>query len=244
MPNFRLDLSYDGSRYNGWQRQKTTQNTLQEKLETTLSELLGESVSVSASGRTDAGVHALMQVVSFRAHTELPPDDILAGLRRYLPEDIGAISLTVAPPRFHARLSCREKTYLYRIHTGSVPCVFDRKYVMRHPGELDTGAMKAAAAKLTGTHDYAAFSTGKTKKSTVRTVSSIELEQLPDELRLYFTGDGFLYNMVRIMTGTLIEVGEGLRSPDTIDGIFDLGERKNAGATAPAKGLFLYSVRY
>lgn len=244
MPNFRLTLSYDGSRYNGWQRQGNTGNTIQEKIETVLGRILGQSVEVSGSGRTDAGVHARMQTASFRAKTDMPPEDILALLRRYLPEDIGAEALELAPPRFHARLSCVGKTYVYRVWNSHTPCVFDRKHVCRVPEPLDDGAMKRAAAKLCGEHDFAPFSSGHTKKSTVRRIESIGISRAGDELRFTLSGDGFLYNMVRIIVGTLLEVGAGRMAAEDIDRIFASGDRRAAGPTAPAKGLCLWETRY
>ena len=244
MPNFRLTLSYDGSRYNGWQRQGNTDNTIQAKLEGVLSRILDQPVEAQASGRTDAGVHARRQTVSFRAKTPLKCGEILSQLRRYLPEDIGAECLEEAPPRFHARLSCAGKTYVYRVWNSEAPCVFERKYVHRLEEPLDTAAMERAAARLLGEHDFAPFSTGKTKKSTVRRIDSIDITRQGHELRLSFTGDGFLYNMVRILTGTLLEVGAGRMTAEDIDRIFQSGARKYAGPTAPAKGLCLWETFY
>ncbi len=245
MPNFRLELCYDGTRWAGWQKQKNTDNTIQQRLETLLSRLLDQPVELAASGRTDAGVHARRQVCSFRAETELPVDIMLTELRKYLPEDIGALALEVAPPRFHARLSCVEKCYVYRIWTGDAPCVFERKYVYAFPAALDLKAMQRAARALCGTHDFAAFCTahGK-KKSTVRTLKSIDFVREGDELRIFFTGDGFLYNMVRILTGTLLEVGTGRRPAEEMGEILASGERVRAGFTAPARGLTLWDARY
>lgn len=245
MRNFRLDLCYDGSRRAGWQKQKNTDNTIQQKLETLLSRLLDQPVELAASGRTDAGVHARRQVCSFRAETELPTDIMLTELRKYLPEDIGALALEEAPPRFHARLNCKEKCYVYRIHTGDAPCVFERKYVYACPAALDLKAMKRAARALCGTHDFAAFCTaGGKKKSTVRTLKSVDFVREGDELRIFFTGDGFLYNMVRILTGTLLEVGLGQRPAEEMAEILASKERARAGFTAPARGLTLWDVRY
>lgn len=144
MRNFCLTLCYDGTRYRGWQRQGNTGATIQGKVEAVLSRALAQPVETAASGRTDAGVHAREQVVSFRGHTELSCEEILQALRDYLPEDIGATALAEAPPRFHARLSCREKTYLYRVWNSPAPCVFQRRYVCRWPEPLDTAAMEAA----------------------------------------------------------------------------------------------------
>ena len=244
MPNYRLTLCYDGSRYNGWQRQGSTKNTIQEKLETTLSRILGETVEISGSGRTDAGVHARMQTASFRAKSDMPPEVILAGLRAHLPEDIGAVSLEIAPPRFHARLSCTGKTYLYRVWVSDAPCVFERKYVLPRPGSFDLAKMREAAALLCGERDFAAFSTGKTKKSTVRRIDEIRVEPCGPELRLWFSGNGFLYNMVRILAGTLLEIGAGTIQPDDIPAILASRRRENAGPTLPARGLCLWETRY
>ena len=245
MRNFRLELCYDGSRWAGWQKQKNTGNTIQQKLESLLSRMLSQPVEIAASGRTDAGVHARRQVCSFRAETELPVDIMLTELRKYMPEDIGALALEEAPTRFHARLSCKEKCYVYRIHTGDTPCVFERKYVYAFPEALDIEAMKRAAEALCGTHDFAAFCTahGK-KKSTVRTLKSVDFVRDGDELRIFFTGDGFLYNMVRILTGTLLEVGSGQRPAEEMAELLASGERARAGFTAPARGLTLWDVRY
>ena len=243
--NFRLTLCYDGTRYRGWQKQGNTDNTIQARLETLLSRLLGQAVELAGCGRTDAGVHARRQVCSFRAETDLSCEKLLAEIRQYLPEDIGALSLEEAEPRFHARLSCREKTYVYRIWNSESPDVFHRRYRTAWPGKLDEAAMRRAAALLIGEHDFSAFCTARgKKKSAVRTVKSIELQRDGEELRLIFTGDGFLYNMVRILTGTLLEVGSGQRSAESVAETLASLDRAQAGFTAPPQGLFLWEVRY
>ncbi len=245
MPTFKMTLCYDGTRYRGWQKQGNTPDTLQEKLESTLSRLLSQTVEVNGCGRTDAGVHARMQVCSFRAETDLGCSELKTSLNRYLPEDIGCTDLQLAPPRFHARLSCQEKTYVYRIWTGNQPDVFERKYRFTFTEPLDTDKMISAAAYLTGTHDYRAFtSAAHMKKSTVRTVREIRLEKEGNELRLIFTGGGFLYNMVRILTGTLLEVGTGKREPEEMPWILESKNRSAAGFTAPPHGLFLWNIVY
>ena len=244
MTNFKLVLCYDGSRYRGWQRQGNTPNTVQAKLEALLSDILRQPVEAAGAGRTDAGVHARAQTVSFRAQTDLPPEALLALLRERLPEDIGAVSLETAPPRFHARLNCKRKTYLYRVWTGETPCVFERKYVHRVTEPLDEEAMRRAAALLTGEHDFSAFRTGPGKKSSVRRLDSVELVRDGPKLRLFFTGNGFLYNMVRILTGTLLEVGAGRMPPERMTEILESRDRQNAGPTAPAKGLCLWETEY
>lgn len=243
--NYKLTLCYDGSRYKGWQRQKNTDNTVQGKVETVLSRIFEEKTEVSGCGRTDAGVHARAQVCSFRASSALSCTEIMAALRKYLPEDIGAVSLEEADERFHARLSCKEKTYVYRIRNSESPNVFERRYTYHFPARLDAEKMRRAAEYLKGTHDFLPFSSVKNaKKSTVRTVSDIEIIQTDDMITLRFTGDGFLYNMVRIMVGTLIEAGEGKREADSIPEIFTRNDRELAGFTAPAQGLFLWECKY
>ena len=245
MKNYRLELCYDGTKYNGWQKLGSTENTIQNRVEQTLSRLLSQEVSVSASGRTDAGVHARKQVCSFACTTEMTCDEMLHGLRAYLPQDIGALSLCQAEERFHARYCCKAKTYVYRVRTDDSPAVFERNTFYRYPGTFDIVAMRQAADLLCGRHDFAAFTTAKKqKKSTERTIFSIDLLEEEHELRLIFTGDGFLYNMVRIMAGTLLEVGSGKRRADDIPVIFASGKRENAGFTAPACGLTLWEIQY
>ena len=244
MRNFKLTLCYDGSRYRGWQKQSSTDNTIQGKLEALLSRLLEQPVELSGSGRTDAGVHARAQVCSFGADTDMDCKALLALIRRFLPEDIGALALEEAPQRFHARLSCREKTYVYRIWNSDEPNVFARNYLYTLTEPLDTPAMEQAAAGLLGRHDFSSFCGMKMKKSAVRELREVKLERLGGELRLSLTGDGFLYNMVRIIVGTLIQVGRGERRPEDMEAVLKARNRAAAGFTAPAKGLILWEVRY
>ena len=244
MSNYKLILQYDGSRYRGWQRLADTDMTIQGKVEAVLARTFGEDLEVNGSGRTDAGVHALGQCASFRTVRDLPPGEVLAALRAYLPEDIGAVSVEYAPPRFHARLSASEKTYRYRVWVTEAPCVFERRFVYVLPGDYDMRSMEAAARLLEGTHDFRAFSAVRTKKSTVRTLSRVSIERVRDELRFDYTADGFLHRMVRILTGTLLEVGRGDRSPEAVKEILEGRLRDEAGFTVPAKGLCLMEVRY
>lgn len=245
MTNYRLVLSYDGTRYRGWQKQGNTDNTIQAKLEALLSRLLGQDIEVAGSGRTDAGVHAKAQVCSFRAETNMRCEELLKKIREYLPDDIGAVSLTEAAPRFHARLNAREKTYVYRVWNSDAPNVFEHRYMYVFPAPLDLDEMRRAAAYLCGEHDFLAFcSLKKMKKSSVRTIYKIEIDKIGDEVRLAYTGDGFLYNMVRILTGTLLEVGTGARRADEMPEILASLDRSSAGETAPAQGLTLWEVKY
>lgn len=244
MPNYKLTLNYDGSRYKGWQRQGNTDNTIQAKMESLLSRLLGQEVEIAASGRTDAGVHARMQVCSFRAETDMPCNIMLTKLREHASEDIGILALEQAAPRFHARLNCVRKSYVYQIWNSDEPNVFGRKYMYNYPAELDFDAMRAAAEQLIGEHDFSAFCTKRMKKSAVRRLESISIEQEGDIIKIMLTGNGFLYNMVRIIVGTLLEVGTGKRSVDSVAQALRSLDRQQAGFTAPPQGLFLWSVEY
>ena len=244
MRNLRIDLCYDGSRYKGWQRLGNTDNTLQGKLETALSRILGEPIEVSGSGRTDAGAHALGQVANFHCQNSMPCGQILSELRRYLPEDVGIYSCREVSDRFHARLNAVKKTYRYRIWNSGAPCVFQRKYVYCLPDSLDVEKMEQAAALFLGEHDFSAFCANKNmKKSTVRRIDSLTITREGEELIVTVTGNGFLYNMVRIMVGTLLEVGLGQRAPESIPSLFG-GKREQAGYLVPAAGLCLMEVEY
>lgn len=245
MRNFKIILQYEGTRYQGWQRQDTTQNTLQGRLEALLSKMCGQKVEIQGSGRTDAGVHALGQVANFHADTAMSPQEIMQYMNTYLPEDIAVISVEEVEERFHSRLHAKGKTYLYRVLNTDIPHIFDRRYVYVFPQKLDIEAMRKAAAYLVGTHDFKAFTSNRRmKKSSVRTITSIMIEEYQDEIRFTYEGNGFLYHMVRILTGTLLEVGTGERDAGEIPTILKSGVRENAGALVPAKGLTLVKVRY
>ena len=244
MRNLRLDICYDGTRYRGWQRLPGADNTIQGKIEQCLSKILGEPIEISGSGRTDAGVHARGQVANFHCESGMDSREILNQLRRYLPEDIGIYSCKDCSERFHARLNAREKTYLYRIWNSDSPCVFERRYAAVFPEKLDIAAMEQAARHLEGEHDFSAFcGNPKFKKSTVRFIRSVNITKEGGEIRISFTGNGFIHNQVRIMVGTLIEVGRGERKADSIPALFG-GKRAEAGFLAPAQGLCLMEVTY
>lgn len=244
MKNYKITVQYDGTRYNGWQRQGNTKNTIQEKFENVLSIMCDSQVDIFASGRTDAGVHALCQVANFKCTTDMIDGEILDYLNNYLPEDIRVLTLEEAPERFHSRLKAKSKTYEYDI-AYTKPDVFSRKYVWHAPVRPDVDKMRQAAKWLEGTHDFIGFSSlGKTKKSTVRTINSIKITDENGVIRIVINGNGFLHNAVRIIAGTLYEIGIGKLNEDVIYVIFETQIRENAGATLPAKGLKLVNVEY
>lgn len=242
MGNYRLTLAYDGTRYHGWQRLAGAR-TVQSTVETALTQIFAQPVEISGSGRTDAGVHARGQVASFAA-PERDCASVLRQLRALLPPDIGALSLSPAAARFHARLSATRKTYHYRIWNSEVPDVFERRWRVAFPQRLDEEAMHRAAACLIGRHDFGAFSSAGRKKSTVRTLKELSIVRTGDEICFVLTADGFLYNMVRILVGTLLEVGTGERTAESVAALLDGAPRAQAGKTAPARGLCLMEVRY
>lgn len=245
MRNFKITIQYEGTRYQGWQKQGSTDNTLQGKFETLLSRLAGEPVEISASGRTDAGVHAYGQVANFHMNTQLSPRELLEQINAYLPEDVAVIDCCEVDGRFHSRLNAKKKTYRYRVLNTSVPQVFDRRLVYQVPEALDLAAMQKATSVLLGTHDFKSFTSArKSKKSTVRTIEAIEIERVGEEVRFVFTGDGFLFHMVRILVGTLLEVGRHKRPADDIERVLLACDRQEAGFLAPAQGLALMEVFY
>lgn len=245
MINYKMVIAYDGSRYNGWQKQGNTKDTIQGKLEKVLEKLEGREVEVIGAGRTDAGVHALGQVVNVKLESKINEEMLLQYLNQYLPEDIAVLSVKEVPMRFHSRLNATEKTYLYRIYRSEIPNPFIRKYTVTITEELDIEKMRMAAEFLIGEHDFKSFcSLKKSKKSTIRTLYSITIEEIEEEVRISVRGNGFLYHMVRIIVGTLLEVGTGKKKPEEIEQILEKGERQAAGKTAPAHGLFLKEVKY
>ena len=243
--NYKLVLQYDGTKLNGWQKQGNTDNTIQGKLEAILERMYGETIEIHGSGRTDAGVHALGQVANFHASEKFSVDEIQNTLNEYLSKDIRVIQVEVVDERFHARLTAKAKIYEYRIDNGQIADVFRRKYVMREENPLDLEAMRVAAGYFVGTHDFKTFCANKKmKKSTIRSIYSIIIEEKDGIVSIRYNGNGFLYNMVRILTGTLIEAGRGKRKPEEMQSILDAMDRGAAGFTAPAQGLFLVEVKY
>ena len=242
--NYKITVEYDGTKYNGWQKQGNTKNTLQEKFENVISLMCGKETEIFASGRTDRGVHAKGQVANFKCDVDISAEDVLTYLNRYLPEDVRVTDIREADERFHSRLNAVSKTYEYLIVTKK-PDVFIRKYVYYTDKAPDVEKMKSTAKKLLGTHDFSGFSSvGKTKKSTVRTVNFINIEENDGLIKISINGSGFLYNMVRIIVGTLYEIGIGKKDESVIDKIFESKSRENAGITMPAEGLCLKEVFY
>ena len=245
MINLKATISYDGTRYTGWQSQKNSDYTIQAKIEEVLSEVLGEKIEVIASGRTDAGVHAMGQVINFRTSSEMPLPKLMNKINYALPNDISFKKLKKESERFHARYNVESKVYMFRILNTDVPNPFLRKYTYFYPHEINVAIMQQAAEKFIGTHDFKAFTNmKKTKKSTVRTIHSIEIKKFNNEVQIFIHGDGFLYNMVRIIIGTLLEISEEKKTIESIEKIFASGQRAESGYMLPPHGLFLYDVFY
>lgn len=245
MRNIRLLLQYEGTRYQGWQRQSSSDNTIQGKLETLLGKMCGEPIELAASGRTDAGVHAAGQVANFHTNSDMAAEEMLAYCNRYLPEDIAVVEVSEAAPRFHSRLNACGKCYCYRVINSDIPNVFWRRYALEVPEVLDLDAMKQAASLLLGEHDFKSFTSAKKgKKSTVRRIDEISINPEGDLLTFTFVGNGFLHHMIRILMGTLLEVGMGKRTPGSMTEILEALNRENAGPLVPAKGLMLMKVFY
>lgn len=243
--NYKLKISYDGSRYFGWEHQPDRE-TIQGKIETVLARMVDKDmVDVIGAGRTDAGVHARAMIANVHLDTSMSPEEIRDYANRYLPDDIVILEVREAADRFHARYKAVGKTYQYTCFDGPVKPVFDRKYYTPLDQELDVEAMQEAAHFLEGKHDYKSFcGNSRMKKSTVRIVDTITVRRRKGYVYLTFHGTGFLQNMVRIMSGTLIEVGLGRKRPEEVGEILEACDRKVAGPTAPAKGLCLLKVDY
>ncbi len=245
MRNIKMIVQYDGTRYKGWQKQAENINTVQGKLENILSKMTGEDVQLVGCGRTDAGVHALNYTANFHTNSNMSTDDMLKYLNDNLPDDIALLSIKNASERFHARYNILSKTYLYRINNSQAKNVFDRKYVHNIYEQLDLEKMRQCSGALIGTHDFQSFTTLKSKtKSTVRTVNYINIEEKDSIIEIEVNGNGFLWNMVRIILGTLIEAGRGKLSISDVENILNAKKRAEAGPIAPAKALFLKDVEY
>lgn len=245
MANYKMIIKYEGTRFNGWQKQGNTKNTIQEKIEAVLSQMTGEAIEIAGSGRTDAGAHAYGQVANFHMKNTMAESDILSFVNKNLPDDIAVSSVERVSDRFHSRLNAKRKTYIYRIWNSEVSSVFDRRLMYTSTENMNIDEMKKAAEYFLGSHDFKSFCSNKRyKKSTVREIYSIEVKKIGDEVRLTFCGNGFLYNMVRIMAGTIVQVGEGKIKANQIPTMLEAKDREAAGVTLPAQGLTLVNVEY
>ena len=253
--NYKMTVRYDGTRYYGWEHQPGNPMTIQGKLETVLGRMLEsektvgtpepEKVTVIGAGRTDAGVHARAMTANVLLDTALREEEIRTYMNRYLPDDISVDELKICADRFHSRFKAKGKTYCYTLWCGEGKPVFDRKYVTVLEKRPDIERMRRAAEYLTGMHDYRSFcGNSHMKKPTVRVVDTIEIKSRGPYIRIFFHGNGFLQNMVRIMTGTMLEAGYGRLRPEDIPEILEARDRAKAGPTAPAQGLTLLSVEY
>lgn len=243
--NIKMEISYDGSRYEGWQRQTRTEQTIQGKIEHAFLKVTGEAVDCIGSGRTDGGVHAIAQVANVHVKNSYDLISLKDLLNEVLPDDISINEMEVADDRFHSRFSAKSKVYEYAIRMAKEKDVFRRKYVWQLGHDLDVEAMMAASLHLLGTHDFKSFcGNKKMKKSTIRTIYGIQFSQSNGELHIQFEGDGFLQNMIRILVGTLVEVGEGKREGSSIPTVLAAMDREKAGFTAPPEGLMLMEVKY
>ena len=245
MRNIKLTIEYDGKRYLGWQRLGDSEKTIQEKVEGVIKLLTGEEIDIVGSGRTDAGTHARGQVANFKTNHQMSLPEMQLFFNRYLPQDIVVNKIEEVPERFHARYHAKGKQYSYYVWNNAIPSVFARNTSFHCPQPLDLEKMQQAAEKLIGTHDFIGFSAlKKSKKSTVRTIDEITITPEGDLLRFTFKGNGFLHKMVRILTGTLIAIGDGTLTPEVIDQVLADKVRQAAGETVPSHGLFLDEVYY
>ncbi len=244
MRNIKLTIEYDGTRYYGWQRQKIG-NTIQQEVEKAISKIVKEEIEVIGSSRTDSGVHAKGYVANFKTNAKMPAEKFRDAINCKLPYDIVIIKSEEVDLDFHARYSSKGKTYCYTILNREYPCAIDKDYMYYYRWKLNVDEMKKACKYFWGTHDFKAFQTpGGSVKTSVRTISDLHIETNGDKIKVYISADGFLYNMVRIIVGTLILVGSGKMKESFVKNIIDLGVRQNAGKCAPAKGLCLEKVFY
>lgn len=244
MRTYLLLISYDGSTYQGWQRQMNTDRTIQGILERAIGRLIGYNVEINGSGRTDAGVHATGQVASLELSGQVELPGFQEDINRILPEDIRICKMELVKNGFHARKDAKGKRYEYYIDVREKPDVFTRRYSYHYPYGLDIEAMEAAAGYLMGMHNFRTFTDMKEDKSAVRNIQEIRIEQDGNKIRIVYIGNGFLYHMVRRLTGTLLEVGHGERAPEEIPALLSAKDSSLSGFLAPARGLFLREVYY
>lgn len=245
MRNLKMTIAYDGFKYKGWQKQKDTDLTIQGKIEAVLSKMTGEAIQIVGCGRTDSGVHAENYIANFHTKCTFSTDTMLDYLYEYLPEDIGIKAIEDVPERFHARYNVKSKTYVYKINNNKFRDIFNRKYTYHLAQKLDLTEMRNAAEVLIGSHDFQSFTNMRNSdKSTIRTINYINIVEKDGLLVIEVNGNGFLWNMVRIIVGTLIEVGKGNLKPIDVKKTLDEKKRSEAGPLAQAKGLFLRDVKY
>jgi tRNA pseudouridine38-40 synthase len=245
MNRYKCIIAYDGSGFSGYQVQPQ-KRTVQSQIEAILTKMhKGKNVKISASGRTDAGVHAKGQVIHFDSPLSLPEEKWELALNSMLPEDISVLSVEKADPAFHARFDANGKEYRYFLYQSPKRDPFQRKYAFHYPYPLNLGSMREASSYLLGTHDFSSFCSARTEvEDKVRTIETIEILQEGERVSFRFVGNGFLYNMVRILVGTLVEVGSGKRNPKDLVEILNKRDRQLAGKTAPGQGLYLWKVFY
>ncbi|MBZ4688526.1 MAG: tRNA pseudouridine38-40 synthase [Clostridia bacterium] len=247
MRNLKVTIAYDGTNFNGWQVQTKQRHvrTVQATVQNAVKKIFKEESQITAAGRTDAGVHARGQVINFYTKSSIPADRVPLALNSVLPQDIVAFNCEEVDEAFHARYSAYKKWYRYVIYNDMFPDVFSRDYAHFVRSKLDLETIRAAASKFKGTHDFRSFcASGTSVQDFVRTVKSCRISKKGKYLFIDVAGDGFLYNMVRIIAGTLLEVGKGKIAPEEITEIIEAREREKAGPTAPAKGLYLMKVFY
>lgn len=245
MRNIKLTIEYDGKDFNGWQKQPNKLN-IQGTIEQAITRITGEEVELNASGRTDSGVHALGQVANFKTNINIPIEKIAIALNSNLKKSIRIIKAEEVEEKFHSRLSCKRKTYRYIINNSEFSSAIYRNIETHIPQRLDIENMKIASRFFEGEHDFKAFkASGTSSKSSVRTIYKAEVKEMYNN-RIYIelTGNGFLYNMVRIISGTLVDVGTHKINPEDIKNIIEAKDRNLAGKTLPPQGLYLVSVEY
>ena len=244
MRNIKLIIEYDGKQFNGWQKQPTKLN-IQGEIERAIGEITGEEIDLTASGRTDAGVHSLGQTANFKTNSNIPIEKFAIAINSKLKRSIVIKSAEEVDERFHSRLSCKEKTYRYVINNSEYGTAIYRNMEYCVPQKLDVETMQKAAKYFEGEHDFKAFkASGTSSKSSVRTIFKAEVTKHEDRIYIELTGNGFLYNMVRIISGTLLDVGIGKIKPEEITEIIESKQRTRAGKTLPAHGLCLMEVNY
>lgn len=244
MRNIKLTIEYDGKEYNGWQKQPNKLN-IQGEIERAISSITGENVDLTASGRTDAGVHSLGQVANFKTESKLPIEKMAIAINSQVKNSIRIIKAEEVADRFHSRYNCKQKTYRYVINNSPYGSAIYRNMEYHMPIRLDLNKMKDAAKYFIGEHDFTAFrASGTSSKSSVRTIYNAEVKQEGSRIIIELTGNGFLYNMVRIISGTLLDVGLGKIDAEEISSIIASKDRTKAGKTLPPQGLFLVNVKY